>query len=321
VTRSLALVAALASASALARLADAGAEGGAPVVKGAADSSAPAASARAAVLAADDGLAAGVARDGWAAGLGAALADDAIVLHPGEDVVRGRAEAGGLLERVPERAARPSLHRLVGAASADGQMGYSAGWLEEADPAGATFGKYAAIWRRSGSAFRIQAIVRSAARGAPEGPPRSSPVVAGYAGAARPGERSALRSQVLEADRAFAARAGALASTRGFGPSFPEFADPQAMLFRPDGVRWGVEAVAQVYAQSEAGEVLTWAPLDGGAAASGDLGWTVGTAIYQAPGPKGDRAYTKYLTIWARQPDGSWRWLLDAGNLRPAPAR
>jgi len=320
VTRSLALVAALASASALARLADSGAASDAPMVKGAPDPAA-AASARAALLAADDELAAGVARDGWASGLGAALADDAIVLHPGEDVARGRAEAEGLLGRVPERAARPALHRLVGAASADGQLGYSAGWLEEAEAAGARFGKYAAIWRLTSSGFRIQAIVRSAARGAPEGPPRSSPVVAGYAGAARPGDGAALRTGVMEADRAFAARAGALAPTRGFGPSFPEFADRNAMLFRPDGVRWGAEAVAQVYAQSEAGEELTWAPVDGGAAASGDLGWTAGTAIYRAPGPKGDRAYTKYLTIWARQPDGSWRWLLDAGNLRPAPAR
>jgi ketosteroid isomerase-like protein len=269
-----------------------------------------------------------VARDGWAAGLGAALSDDAVLLQPGEDLARGRAEVGGLLARVAGGTGRPALHRLVGAASADGQLGYTAGWLEEPAPAvagsgaapGPSFAKYAAIWRRAGAGYRIEALVRSAARGAPEGPPRSSPVAAGYAGAARPGDRDALRAQVFDADRAFAARARVLAPTKGFGPSFPEFADRNAMLFRPDGVRWGVEEVARVYSESEAGEELSWAPVAGGAAASGDLAWTAGTAIYQAPGEKGARSYTKYLTIWARQPDGSWRWLLDAGNLRPAPA-
>ena len=31
--------------------------------------------------------------------------------------------------------------------------------------------------------------------------------------------------------------------------------------------------------------------------------------------------FGKYLTIWKRQPNGSWRFVVDGGNLSPTPAR
>jgi len=31
------------------------------------------------------------------------------------------------------------------------------------------------------------------------------------------------------------------------------------------------------------------------------------------------RFYSKYLTVWARQPDGEWKFILDGGNASPAP--
>jgi hypothetical protein len=56
--------------------------------------------------------------------------------------------------------------------------------------------------------------------------------------------------------------------------------------------------------------------VDAGAAASADLGFTVGVATYVAsPGASPRRS--KYLTVWALQRDGSWRYLVDGGNALP----
>ncbi|MGH2669664.1 MAG: hypothetical protein ACRDH5_11225, partial [bacterium] len=60
--------------------------------------------------------------------------------------------------------------------------------------------------------------------------------------------------------------------------------------------------------------VLDWKPLAAEIAGSGDLGCTVGEASVQ-PG----RSYSKYLTIWRRHRDGSWKFVMDGGNARPAP--
>jgi ketosteroid isomerase-like protein len=49
-------------------------------------------------------------------------------------------------------------------------------------------------------------------------------------------------------------------------------------------------------------------------APSGDLGCTVGEAQIATL-----KRYSKYLTIWRRQADGSWKFVADGGNARPAP--
>ena len=82
--------------------------------------------------------------------------------------------------------------------------------------------------------------------------------------------------------------------------------------------RWNAAGVAEALAGWQRGETLVWAPLLGRAAASGDLGYTVGTAELRVAG-KPETSFLKYLTIWVRQPDGSWRFVLDGGNARPGP--
>jgi hypothetical protein len=64
---------------------------------------------------------------------------------------------------------------------------------------------------------------------------------------------------------------------------------------------------------------LNWAPIWGEAAGAGDLGCTVGLAEFK-PGA-GAPSYSKYLTVWRRQDDGTWKFAADAGNPRPAPTR
>jgi len=64
------------------------------------------------------------------------------------------------------------------------------------------------------------------------------------------------------------------------------------------------------------GNHLTWAPLAGGVAASGDLGYTYGTYEFRSKDKDGKAVvnHGKYTTIWKKQKDGSWKVALDMGN-------
>ena len=61
------------------------------------------------------------------------------------------------------------------------------------------------------------------------------------------------------------------------------------------------------------------------AASSGDLGYLYGTYDMSFDGPKGQRISDrgKILEIWKKQPDGSWKCIVDTWNsdLPAAPAK
>lgn len=59
-----------------------------------------------------------------------------------------------------------------------------------------------------------------------------------------------------------------------------------------------------------------WHPVLAGAAASGELGFTVGESVIRSEGSAA--SYGKYLTIWRRLPTGVARFVTDGGTARPA---
>ena len=109
--------------------------------------------------------------------------------------------------------------------------------------------------------------------------------------------------EVIAAERAFAA----LAQEKGVGPAFAHYIAEDGLLFIPDP-KPGKKLLAT--APTRPG-TLRWWPIHAGAAASGDLGFTTGP--YVADDGKTKR-YGHFFTIWKRQPDGSWRWLIDHGT-------
>jgi len=275
---------------------------------------------RTALLHADDLLASVVAASGYAAGLSAALSGRAIYLPDGPDILSGRKAIRDFLATVPAPAAT-LLHRVAGGASADGERGYTFGWLEEQDGAGGPtgWGKYIAAWKEDDGEWRIEAFLRMGSLRPPDPAPADSPLLAGYAGAPLGGRHP--REAALQADREFSALSLSLTAVSGYGPSFIAFADPNAVVFGRRNLYFGKGWVEAIYSGTIAGEELGWGPLFGGAAESGDLAWTAGNATYRYQDATVSIVdYSKYLTVWARQPDGSWKWLLDAGNARPAPA-
>jgi ketosteroid isomerase-like protein len=67
---------------------------------------------------------------------------------------------------------------------------------------------------------------------------------------------------------------------------------------------------------------LTWIPLRAEVAASGELGWTTGSYELTRLDEQGvpHVRHGKYVTIWRRQTDGSWKAVLDGGNPDSPPA-
>jgi ketosteroid isomerase-like protein len=66
---------------------------------------------------------------------------------------------------------------------------------------------------------------------------------------------------------------------------------------------------------------LTWTPVHADMAASGDLGYTYGTFEFRSIGKDGKPTveYGKYVSIWKKQKDGSWKVVMDMGNSSPRP--
>jgi ketosteroid isomerase-like protein len=66
---------------------------------------------------------------------------------------------------------------------------------------------------------------------------------------------------------------------------------------------------------------LTWTPAYADMAASGDLGYTYGTFEFHSKDKEGNPSveYGKYISIWKKQRDGSWKVVMDMGNSSPSP--
>ncbi|HWC73976.1 MAG TPA: hypothetical protein VG454_08560 [Gemmatimonadales bacterium] len=233
---------------------------------------------------------------------GTAFTDSAIYLHPGAPLVRGARQISTYIANA--KIAR-SLRRepVFADVSADGLLGYSWGWTR----GDSTRGKYLACWRKASAGWRLAAFAGTVPV------PDSAPVqLAGKRDETAPVRGAANRRELLTADSAFAA----LSRARGAKQAFLTYAAENAVSFGA-GIKMneGRQAIGAAFDQFPAGAVLEWRPVAAEIAKSGDLGCTVGEATIPSL-----HHYSKYLTIWKRQPDKKWKFVADGGNLRPAPA-
>ena len=69
------------------------------------------------------------------------------------------------------------------------------------------------------------------------------------------------------------------------------------------------------------GTSLSWTPVRGDMAASGDLGYTYGNYVFKSKNKDGKivSSYGKYMSVWKKQKDGSWKVAVDMGNSSPEP--
>jgi ketosteroid isomerase-like protein len=67
---------------------------------------------------------------------------------------------------------------------------------------------------------------------------------------------------------------------------------------------------------------LTWTPTDAMMGPSGDMGYTWGHYEGRSKDANGNPVLTsgRYITMWRKQPDGTWKVVLDAGANEPLGA-
>lgn len=110
-----------------------------------------------------------------------------------------------------------------------------------------------------------------------------------------------------------------LAGQAGFHTALLAFAHDS--LIKPEEGRIpiiGRSALEQEWTGEPGTTSISWEPFKADASASGDLGYTIGTWKFER---QDTTFYGTYYTIWKKNDQGIWKWVLDAGNNTPAPVR
>jgi len=134
-------------------------------------------------------------------------------------------------------------------------------------------------------------------------------------GACKPGiepiDTAALASELLQVDRDFAA----LSESTDPKQAFAAYLAPNAIMIGLSGEPVeGYEAALAGFGDGTAID-LHWQPQFAEVAKSGDMGWTWGR--YQLLVDEQLLHQGKYVNIWIRQADGSWKVRVDMGNKEP----
>ena len=108
------------------------------------------------------------------------------------------------------------------------------------------------------------------------------------------------------------------AEEKNIRDAFLAFIADDGLLFRPgavNGKKWLLDHPAPA---SDKKPLLAWQPSFAGMAASGDMGFTTGPWEFKNDikdeKPSG---YGHFMTVWKKQPGGSWKFVVDLGISHP----
>ena len=99
------------------------------------------------------------------------------------------------------------------------------------------------------------------------------------------------------------------AQDKGQWSAFAEFAGDDAVMFVPQPVR----AKEWLKGRANPPQAITWQPYQVWSSCDGSLAVTKGASLR----PDGTAGY--FTTIWQRQEDGAYKWVLDQGDTLEAP--
>jgi ketosteroid isomerase-like protein len=109
-----------------------------------------------------------------------------------------------------------------------------------------------------------------------------------------------------------------MAEEKNAREAFMAFIADDGLLFRPgavNGKKWMLE---HPLPPSDKKPLLAWQPAYAGMAASGDMGFTTGP--WEAKADINDdkpAGYGHFMTVWKKQADGSWKFVVDLGISHP----
>ncbi len=115
-------------------------------------------------------------------------------------------------------------------------------------------------------------------------------------------------AEIIKADEAFSK----LSEKEGMKRAFIEYIDNEGILLRPNHLPIiGANAIDFLSLVNDSSFKLTWNPSGAEIAASGELGYTYG--VYNLA-LKDTILKGTYVSIWKKQKDSTWKFLLDTGN-------
>jgi len=259
-------------------------------------------SARAALKSADSAL----STTGF--GFVSGFADSAIYEQTGLPIIVGRANIQATLRALYTTPGYSLTWKsfFVDVSSA-GDVGYTYGAATQVDPAADTIlgpGTqplvYIAFWRHINGAWKVEAWMMAPGSATPTAPtgPYVTPTTA-----ASPSYKSS--SSVLATDQAFSD----LSVYVGQDSSFTMYADTFGIQTGADFV-YGKTAIRAYYNGTPITQVLSWTPTLADVASSNDLAYTAGPYVFVGT----SASYGQYLSIWKREPNGTWRYIQDGGT-------
>lgn len=121
-------------------------------------------------------------------------------------------------------------------------------------------------------------------------------------------ERIEALNQMQQTDIDFSNRS----KEAGMKKAFLEYIQEEGVLLRPHRMPiTGAAAIDYLSSINDSSLILTWAPEGGNVSKSADMGYTYGVYTLTIK----DSAYKgTYVTIWQKQADGTWKFVLDTGN-------
>jgi ketosteroid isomerase-like protein len=123
------------------------------------------------------------------------------------------------------------------------------------------------------------------------------------------------KESMMQADRDFSR----LSIEQGTYEAFDTYMADSATIYRNNQHPFtGREAIRSILPEDDPG-TLQWEPLYADIAQSGDLGYTLGKYEYIFTDSTGAEQVSEgyYVTIWKKQPDGSWKYVFDTGVQAP----
>ncbi len=107
----------------------------------------------------------------------------------------------------------------------------------------------------------------------------------------------------------------------GMKAAFLKYMDSSAVILRPEHMPFEKDsAFALINRTVDSTFVLTWGPMR--SIESGELGYTYGTWSSRGKDQPVEAAERgTYVTIWRKQADGTWKFVLDTGNPGLSPRK
>jgi ketosteroid isomerase-like protein len=257
-----------------------------------------------------------VAIHGFPDAMVALLTPDAAYLRAGAPAAYGVDAIRALLRASPDSpGTKVSWQPLGGGISDDLLSAYTFGVTARAAPAAPIhFERYIACWTRErGRPWQIAAYAEINGPVAPE--PTVIPELPPPPAPSLPKAQADARDKVRSADSAFAD----LGYRMGTAFAFSNTAAPEAVMFGNPQLVIGPRAMDSFLSGRGAESSLSWHPVFAAVAGSRDLGYTIGEYTSTGRGPTGAavQRFGKYLTVWRRQPNGVWKFVVDGGNGSP----